>query len=371
MRLTTVILLFVSFLFGCKGTIDVPEPTNTDSVFISEFNIDGDNQTFAAGEDDLHIVPSLDTLNDELIFISTFKPKNCDRPCPGSLTFRIYANQLLDRKLTFNDAISNGNKDYRWLTVRDSQKVILRHQSKGSPERSYFIYNDERVLVNSPAGVSQLIISSINPDEICLEDVHSKKGISKQCHTILPDQSEPPRMAIKVLDSRSGVLEVTTLATSDMRNANFKWSTGDTGKSIVVSPAKLIGNEICVSVSFPNPDKRQSTSCITIENSIDNFDLNSDFVIQNYQALKPLSDKSLGLVEVTYIDDAGDRYSTVLHRQPKSSFFKINNTEDFEDPITGDKLKLAKIAFQAELYSDKGEIKKVSSSESKIALKIP
>ena len=368
-RTLPIYVLLLLTLISCREVIDIPDPIDPDPVFGTTLVIDGRETSFVAGLNNYHIKPEFLERGKDLIFKSTFKPKDCDNDCRNSLSFTIYSNLSRTPDFDINKAITPGSKRFQWQTVRDSQYVVVKEASMGAFDQSIFSYKGQKVSALRTGTETKLTIPRDSGLELCLTNRSTINGSSSQCQYLINRNQLPPRVNLRIKDARAIILTAEEIQPFDRARAMFHWSTGETGSEIKIAKDKLINNEICVNVSYP--DQRKSRNCMLVKSLPDRFDLVSQFAILGFEEIMPSQADSRGLVVIEYIDENGNHYRSNLHRQNFNQFFDIYSIEDYYDEVTDMNLKKLVVGFQCELFGNNSQSVKLRSDSTSIAIRYP
>jgi hypothetical protein len=362
-------IIIVLILTSCGEVIDVPNPDDSDPVFGTMTELDGNNFSLTAGVDNYHVHPEFIDTGKDLIFKTTFKNRDCDRNCPKSLTFNLYSNQPLTPDFNIEKALTPGHKKYKWNTVRDSQYVVVKQQSKGSFDNSSFWYKGIKVKSNTTATETRVTVPRETKLELCLTNRSGLHGTSSQCQYIINRNQLPPRVNLKIRDARAISLVAEEIQPFDHARAEFLWSTGEKSKEIMLSKDQLINKEVCVSVKYP--DQRSSKNCMNITSVPERFDLVSQFEIIAFEDIVPTNNNNQGLAEIEYIDETGNRFISRLHKQGQNQKFEIYQIEDYYDDVTDMRLKKVTLGFKCELFGSNGKTVKIESDTTTLAIRYP
>lgn len=370
----TTLRFIISFyllllLSSCKGVVDIPDSNSESPVFKTNILIDNVSTELSAGENNYHNEASHSKNGGLFLFQSTFKDQSCSSGCPNSFSIKIYGDNENRNTLNIDDEITTGEKSFFSKYLIDRQTLTLRHTSKGNPDKSIFIYNNERTQVNNSKEVS-IVVPRNEKLNICLEDHLTGVSMSSQCFEINEQRQAPPHSLLTLDDPTIALFKATLQSNFDPQRTAMIWTPGNTnGDSYKINPVDAVGQEICVTTSYKDNTSGQSRACIELYRDVRSFEVVSAFELGKTGDILNPDDEKKGRIVMEYINEKGGFYTTELYQQTGKTFFEIMSIKDFYDPTIEEDIKLLELRFSARLYSTAYDYIDITSTSTTMAIR--
>ena len=355
-------------LAACSDPVEIPDVTNPDPVFTSTINIDGRDITLNAGQDNNHAVATFREVNEDFLFNTTFKSKDCDRDCPGSLTFVIGGAEPSTGAFDIERQIFPGKLSFfRPPAPSDSLLVMVLDRSDGFSLLKRWEVNGKELEPEKNKDTLIFTIPRAKNSEICLTSFDRMGNQAKQCQMFDPFMREVPRTVISVDDLGQVALSVKFIQPYDRARVVGKWNVNNnTDQRIILRDTEFFGREVCYE-SILSPNLR-SRSCVKVGKSTREFEINSLFEIMGFKKLN-VQPIRRGTVELIFIDEKGTRYTSSAPSAMGNGNFEIRSSDFFEDQ--GQKWLKVSTRFDAILTSSNGERLDLRGGEAVIPIAFP
>lgn len=350
------ILLIAICCFSCKKE-SLPPNIEATPVFQLNANLDNNSVNFQAGLSDYYLFTSHEVdENDVSIFKGEFrKTSDCSSNCQESLSVEI--RNFQQGNVTDTEVFELGQYDYYLdKTILPPTSFLTAAPIGNAPFTYEWVIDEELQVANTETIVYELPIG-LDRQKVRLNLTDATGCTSSLEKIITRDQNQA--LAVNYVVEIEPVVPFVAKLKAVVENGQgpffYQWDTGHQSPAI-----NVLGGKYCVDVEDINGDvlqvcKTVSKDSVGVPTSSGLFSYcSADF--NHVGTFAPVSNNpyQLSTVTIKYTDSNGELFSSEFKEQSASSYFEIEEVENYELNENGERTKKLALKFQCQLSNNNG-----------------
>ena len=349
-------VLILAILGACKDPVELPKDGGgngePEAIFKVDFDANQDHKKIEA-KGEYILSPRYDSLGNQaiLVFESRIGNKRCvqEPKCPGTFSVLIRDDEIRNDRVDLDTAWTKGERMYTNLNPPQSTIVIAQPSLTAASIKRTWSLNGRTI---SDREMIRKYFDNTGSAgfNLCLK-YHLGERVSSEFCRVYKDHvllDEKLGVEMQFMYDPKKEFKVTTKAVDLERTANsFHWSSGGIGKTKVITT----GGDYYLDEKLTAKTNR-GLECSIRNQVFINKDLSRFQEHQAYYTLakRVVRDPQRGSIEIRWMDDDGNLYSSIRKEQPNASFFKISDIQRYKDGPNGDPTVKLVFEFACILY---------------------
>lgn len=352
--------LFVALVLGACQKDDEPSNASGTPVFYVSGIIDGIDYESIAGVDEHYMFSDYtqDSFN-VYSFTGSFSTTDCPSGnCPNTLEFLFRDHQAVnDIQDATPQEVLKGGTSLAYRNILDSVLIGYNLQLFANEYNTGATYDYSWTLSNGATSTDKnpLIFIPITDDsivEVCFT-IDEAGCSSNICYDVYLSNSCYVDFTYNVILSQNSI-HFTATPQGGVDPYTYKWEV-DQGYDPVSSqvqyqPQGFSGTiEVCVTIEDGNGSKSQMCKNVIVDQNIAQCAANFSHAKSTVYELDNIDVDQLSIV---WYDANGKRYSSEKYEQPSTSYFMINEVEDYIENINSQPTSKMDVTFDCWVYGD-------------------
>lgn len=340
---------------ACEET-PLPEEMQGEVIFYAEGNIGEKALKIEAGIEDYYMASRHTKKDRGLIFFQGELERPACSDCGENLLIEISNNKILGDGESVDIASALAEKEYSFISqssVSDIYVVDFQAENSGSSpmDSTNWDFGDG----SSSSEINpqhEYVDPRIRTPEVCFRSVDEDGCVSIICNRIVLDSSSCKVDFDYELSGNTGFISF-----FDKSEGQFplehRWDFGDGFGASLGNPGYYFGNNdnfnVCLTVTDATGCRR--SLCKNI--SLDPTTCNTNFTYNISQVSGPGS-VQFSRARIQWVDSEGKIYSSDLRNQETNSFFRILNSENYDNNERGESTRKLDIEAKCTLWTEDG-----------------
>lgn len=358
--------LLLGLLAGCNEE-KLPKPDSSEPVFEVKGAIDDQPRVIQAGKAEyfMHTYFTRDS-NNQYYLTGQFGNPEC-KYCPESLKIQLPAYRNAKGELNVKEALRKGERTY-YSPVKGRRVSFNAIPSEDANTRKFtWSFGDDRSSVKKDP---THFYPSSGPDTFTTTlRVNYDNG---QCIATtarkIPMDENACRVNYNVKHVNQTEIVFESLVKNMDRPVNYRWFKEETLISKVAHPTfdflKPGSYQVCLKAKGASGCSAER--CQRVEVFADGCNANFNYTVSDDTANVDLS-----YVNISWRDQQGKRYKTGKNQQPDESYFRVLNSESYQENRNGNPTYRLKVEFDCMVYAADGSKKHLKDFKGTIAVAYP